>query len=678
MTTTLDPEGALARAFAARVESWLADSTLDWVDRAAVVAAAEAVARATAAGHVCLDLDEIDAASAASAASDADDVADDDSALDSTGDDLGDGDHARGNPRRKARFDDKRNARRSVLRAALERSGIVGRTAPAARASRTAPGGGARGPEGPDLGLADDNAGHGEPLVLDEANRLYLRRYFDYEQRLARRLVVAMTPPAFAVPEASTKLLDTSFARNAARLGDRVDHQRRAAALALRSRLAVISGGPGTGKTTTVVNLLACLMAGEEALRIALAAPTGKAAARMMEAIHEHARHLPPAIRERMPATATTIHRLLGAGSRGQAFGHHAGRRLAIDVLVVDEASMLDLALATHLLEAVPDGARIVLIGDKDQLAAVESGAVFAELAARTAPPPLSDHVVWLVDSFRFGSESAIGRLATAINGGDVSSALALLRDPPDPGIVWLADPDPVDEAFEAPAAPDPALRAAADGFDDYLEALRSAIHDRHRVRQAFERFRILCALRQGPRGVATFNDWMTRVARGVVGAPSRDDRQPGWFPGRPVMILANDYALGRFNGDVGIALPDDHGRLRVWFADDERPIDVARLPRHQTAFAMTVHQSQGSEFEHALVVLPRRASRVISRELLYTAVTRARDRITIAAPPAVLATAIGSPTRRHSGLQARLAEAVSVRNPGEASVRSNKSRARR
>jgi exodeoxyribonuclease V alpha subunit len=678
MTNALDPERALAQAFATRVEGWLADSPLDWVDRAAVVAAAEAVARATAAGHVCLDLGEIDAADPG--ADDAADLGADGAAglaADDAADPAADGAAGPGvadaGGRRVAGSaaapsaaapDDQRSARYDLLRRALERSGVVERVGPAARVAgaQASDAHARRGSRGrADRNPGRDGSEHGEPLVLDAADRLYLRRYFDYEQRLARRLVVAMTQPALAVPEASTALLDTSFAHNRARLGDRVDHQRRAAALALRSRLAIVSGGPGTGKTTTVVNLLGCLLAGDPSLRIALAAPTGKAAARMMEAINEHSQRLPPVIRDRMPAAATTIHRLLGAGGRGRPFGHHAARRLAIDVLVIDEASMLDLALATHLLDAVPDGARIVLIGDKDQLAAVEAGAVFAELAAGTASPPPSQHVVWLVDSFRFAGGSAIGRLATAINAGDRPTALALLRTPPDPGAVWLVDPDPVDDGLEAQTAPDPALQAAAEGFHHYLEALRSAIHDRQRVRQAFDRFRILCALRQGRRGLATFNDWMTRIARQVVGARALDDVQPGWFPGRPVMILANDYALGRFNGDVGIALPDDDGRLRVWFAEGERPIDVARLPRHQTAFAITVHQSQGSEFDHALVVLPRRASRVVSRELLYTAVTRARERVTIAAPAAVLATAIGTPTRRHSGLQARLAEAAAT-----------------
>jgi exodeoxyribonuclease V alpha subunit len=325
----------------------------------------------------------------------------------------------------------------------------------------------------------------------------------------------------------------------------------------------------------------------------------------------------------------------------------------------------------------VPDEARIVLIGDKDQLAAVESGAVFAELAAPAAAP-LARHVVGLVDSFRFGGESSIGRLARAVNAGDDAAATALLRDPPDPGLLWIADADPAmtpedgthprdrvdDDSVAAhdgttTFGPDPALRAAAEGFGDYFDALRSAIHDRHRVRQAFEAFRVLCALRNGPRGVTAFNDDLTRLAREIVGGGRLGDEPPGWFPGRPVMVLANDYALGRFNGDVGIALPDDAGRLRVWFGEDERPVDVARLPRHQTAFAITVHQSQGSEFDRALLVMPRRPSRVVTRELLYTAVTRARTRATIAAPANVLALAVASPTRRHSGLSSRLTEAA-------------------
>ena len=290
------------------------------------------------------------------------------------------------------------------------------------------------------------------PLILDEDGRLYLHRYFDYEVRLARRLMQAAKAPPREVTPAARDLLNSLFPPAA---DNEVDWQKIAAAMALRNSLTVISGGPGTGKTTTVVNLLACLLTQEPHTRIALAAPTGKAAARMTEAIRQRADHLPPDLRAKLPQESFTIHRLLGANPGQGRFTHDAANPLAIDALIVDEASMLDLALATRLLEAVPASARIILLGDKDQLAAVEAGAVFAELSAdptltdtcrrdlaqlcgyapeRIAPPvpaqpsALHDAAVWLKKNYRFATDSAIGRLAQHINEGRAEEALMLLR----------------------------------------------------------------------------------------------------------------------------------------------------------------------------------------------------------------------------------------------------------
>jgi exodeoxyribonuclease V alpha subunit len=612
---------SLAQGFALHVEQWLRRqggcdaATLDTLRHAA-----RSVSGATSDGHVCVALTDV-AASMANAIS--------------------------------------VDALRSVLRG----SGVVGTPA--------APG--------------------ALPLILDDQDRLYLHRYFNYEQRLARRLMRAASAPPCAVSEVARVQLGALFEANAQRTGGAADWQKLAAALALRQRLTVISGGPGTGKTTTVVNLLACLIAQDPGCRIALAAPTGKAAARMLEALRQRAEHLPDPIRERLPTASFTIHRLLGVTPAG-GFAHHAGNPLAIDALVVDEASMLDLSLATQLLEAVPDSARIVLLGDKDQLSAVESGAVFSELSADpglgsaclhdladwcgldapqiTPPPPsqpsaLQDTAVWFNQNFRFAADSGIGRLAADINHSRADEAVAWLREGQDNSVRWL------DDGGALPG--EPTLQHLSSGYAPYLDAVRRDPTDHAAITGAFDAFRVLCAVREGPRGVIAINELMTRQARehlGLAPAGNRDGAS-AWYPGRPVMVLRNDPLLKLFNGDIGIALPAARGvdggdagsanELMVWFPDAGggfRAVAPVRLPAHQTAYAMTVHKAQGSEFNDVLVLLPGLRSRVVTRELLYTAVTRARQRVAIASSAEVLRSAITSSTVRHGGLLSRLREA--------------------
>ncbi len=506
------------------------------------------------------------------------------------------------------------------------------------------------------------------PMILDAQDRLYLHRYFDLERRLAQRLQRAAAAPPAEVTAAAQQQLEALFGP-----GDgSVDWQKLAVALALRRRLVVVSGGPGTGKTTTVVNLLACLLAQQPDARIALAASTGKAAARMSEALRQRAAHLPQALRERLPAEASTVHRLLGAFPGG--FRHDAAQPLAIDLLVVDEASMLDLALATRLLEAVPDSARLVLLGDKDQLAAVEAGAVFAEIsadaslsrdsidalaglcgvpaaaivpAAPAEPGALPDTVVWLSRNFRFGGDSGIAIAAEHIRQGRAQALLEQLQQAGDASLQWL------DDAGNSPAAA--TLQRLRDGFQPYFDALRRDAGDVAAISQAFESFRVLCALRDGPRGVLAINQWLSDQARGLLGAPTASP----WYPGRPVMVLRNDPLLKLFNGDIGITLPGAQGEPLVHFAAASgggfRAVPALRLPAHETAFAMTVHKAQGSEFDELLVLLPAQRSRVLSRELLYTALTRARRQVTLATTATVLAAAVAARTERQSGLRARL-----------------------
>ncbi len=526
------------------------------------------------------------------------------------------------------------------------------------------------------------------PLVLDSDGRLYLHRDFDHERALARRLLQAAraevqgearsdAPAAWgpAVPALLQQVFPAS--------GDgQANWQQLAAALALRQRLLVISGGPGTGKTTTVVQLLALLLAGQPGCRIALAAPTGKAAARMAEALQARAAGLPAAMRLGLPTQASTVHRLLGPTATPGLFRHHAGQPLAIDALVVDEASMLDLALARRLLDAVPAHARIVLLGDKDQLAAVESGAVFSDLSANPAlsaaarhdlammcgvavaaiePPPapagdavaLPDSVVWLTQNHRFAADSPIGLLAQAVQAGQPASTLALLRDSSSDALRW-----------STPGAG--SLARAEAGYAPYIDSLLQHPGDPAAAHAAFSGFRLLCAVRSGPNGVDAANQRLARHARerlAVLQPPGSDPASPG-FAGRPVMVLRNDETLGLFNGDIGITLPADEGdELLVWFADADtasgyRAIAAARLPAHETAFAMTVHKAQGSEFDTVMVLLPPQPSRVLTRELLYTAITRARRSVWLAASAERVAEAVATPTQRYSGLRARLREA--------------------
>ena len=546
----------------------------------------------------------------------------------------------------------------------------------------------ARAPQVWSAGVADRQ----QPLVLDGA-RLYLRRYWRDETAvggtIAARAEMTLAPP---LPQVR-RWLDVLFDKPPANGG--TDWQKVACAIALRGKVAIITGGPGTGKTYTVASLLTLLFAVSpqpEQLRIALAAPTGKAAARLKQSIDQALTGLAQKVGDALPlltlaqrmGAARTLHSLLGARPGTRAFAHHAGNQLDVDVLIVDEASMVHLEMMASVLDALPPSAILILLGDKDQLASVEAGAVLGDLChdaqaggytAQTiayaqaasgeiiAPQfagnagALAQQTVMLRHSHRFSGP--IGALALAVNDGNTALAKACFANERDGKVAW-----------RVPAQPEEVLRLALNGRDGAPGGYRPCLelvnagnaageaHDDwvRKVLHSFESFRILCAVREGEWGVAGLNTAIElRLEReGLI-------RRSEWYVGRPVMVTRNDYGTGVFNGDIGLTLRDPArpGSLRVYFleGDSVRSVLATRLRQVETAFAMTVHKSQGSEFRHTVLVLPQEGGAMLARDLVYTGITRARDFFTLVSPTqAVLFDAILRRTQRASGLRALVA----------------------
>jgi exodeoxyribonuclease V alpha subunit len=477
------------------------------------------------------------------------------------------------------------------------------------------------------------------PLVLNDTGQLYLYRYWQHEQDVAYQL-----------KRRSENSVDVDITTLMADFADwhtdssETDWQKVAVLMAMTQGLSVISGGPGTGKTTIVKKVLGFLHHQNPAMRIALAAPTGKAATRLQQSIQD----------SEFNCEVKTLHRLLGITADNEAGRYSAERHLAVDLLIIDEASMIDISLMAKVLVALPDKARLLLLGDSQQLASVESGAAlaslceqpeaftpdFVELAqqcgiqgllAQQTERFLTNQLVTLKRSYRFSSNSVIWQLANKVNTGDIDGVFSVLTD----ASCWH---QPNESKM---------LEVLVSGYAGFIDSVESK-QDPLAVLAQFEQFRLLAALKRGPHSVESVEHLMHQYL-GKRGWKTAQD----FYHGRPIMISQNDYRQHLFNGDIGVVLRDNEGQLSAFFAIDNalKVVPLNRLPAHDTAFAMTIHKSQGSEFEHVAVLLPDVKSPVLNRELLYTAITRAKKSVLVLSPTAVLEHTVLHQHQRQSGL---------------------------
>lgn len=555
--------------------------------------------------------------------------------------------------------------------------------------------------------LPESQADRGQPLVIGGTENeplLYLRRYWLNEQQVAQEVLQRSACAQVVDEQLAARWLDRLFDSNAkpATGTQAVDWQKMACAVALRASLTVITGGPGTGKTYTAARLLALMFAMSkepQRLRVALAAPTGKAAARLRQSIDGSLKELSTRLGEDLDlqtftqriGAARTLHSLLGARADTRQFLFNAKNLLDIDILIVDEASMIHLEMMSALLQAMPPGSKLILLGDKDQLASVEAGAVLGDLcrnavdggySAETAryveastggklgqeflfktahTTPLMQQTVMLRKSHRFGS--LIGQLAKAVNDGDGDSAQNLISGDTS-GVLHTTNHPSVNTIWNLAVGGRSGARAC---YADYLQLVNARSKNTAEqvgayeawvksVLEAFDRFRILCAVRDGDWGTRGLNQSVQKALEQAGLLKPRGE----WFVGRPVMVTRNDPDVGVFNGDVGVTLPGPPGSnaLRVYFLDGDnlRSVGTSRLAYVETAFVMTVHKSQGSEFLHTALVLPPGGGKVLTRELVYTGITRAREFFTLVeAQTGLLQIGIKRQSQRASGLEIRM-----------------------
>ncbi len=508
--------------------------------------------------------------------------------------------------------------------------------------------------------------GDHRPLILD-GSRLYLYRYWDYEKKLIDNIKarVATTPV-----EVNLKLFKDGLMKQ---LPENTTKEQKVAVVAsIMKNFCVISGGPGTGKTYTVASILAIILQQQtSSLRIALTAPTGKAAVRLQETINNALKKIncPQNIQKVIQnLKSSTIHRLLKMTPDSPYPPFDAKNPLPMDLVVVDEASMIDLALMSKLIQAIPLNARLILLGDKDQLASVDAGAVLGDICDtgnnhkfsryiseayqkvtgekigedidEQSDSGMQDSIIQLRTSHRFKDKSGIGEVSQVVNKADYECAFELLTKGPYTDIKWR----------ELPSLPAALKETILECFTPYLEESEPA-----KVFEHFNNFRILCAVREGPYGIKKLNEHVEYLLFNI-----RKKSKDELYQGRPILITHNDYNLKLFNGDIGITLPDPENRdkLRVFFPEPDgsfRKFPLSKLPEHETAFAMTVHKSQGSEFEKVLFLMPDRDVPVLTRELVYTAITRAKAAVEVWGREEIFKTAVSRRIIRASGLREAL-----------------------
>ena len=521
------------------------------------------------------------------------------------------------------------------------------------------------------------SVGDNKPLRLI-GDKLYFARYDEYETILANRLLNLSERNINFDKDKLQTLLDTFFPS----LNEEVDWQKVACSVALQSAFCIITGGPGTGKTTTVTKLLAVLQSLYQSapLTIKLVAPTGKAAARLTESISgakNKITDISEELKALIPEKAQTIHRLLGVIPQSNKFRHHKDNLLHLDLLIVDEASMVDLALMVKLIEALPKHARLILLGDKDQLTSVDTGNILSDLCQdltlgvtpnysqeRLATLGLSgqansnnlgrfaltDSLAFLQKSHRFNENSGVGQLAKAVNENN-PSLLAQIDYQKSQGFFD-------DITFYEPQHRQAMINRAADAYSEYLSLIKNG-GTVAQVHHAFSQYQLLAAVRKGPYGVHELNDKIeqTLSKRRLISITMAQSRH---YVGLPIMISQNDYQLGLFNGDIGILMLDDKQVLKAMFISDDgkvRDFFPARLPAHEKVYVMTIHKSQGSEFAHTALVLPplQDASAGINRQLIYTGITRAKNKLDMIVQRPMLLDAMKKTVSRSSGLYQRL-----------------------